>query len=147
MSEMVELKNDNPLAFILAGNCVFTVQNEESRNRFTYRVREPETQRDPARPIHFVDVLVGPDNHRDYQALGYLFKGSEYVHSNKSRCGRDCQSEKVFIWMVARLLNGGLPQIVKIYHHGYCGRCGRLLTVPSSIQLGLGPECAARSGW
>lgn len=145
MSEMIELINDKPLAFILAGNCIFTVQNENTGNRFTFKVREPDEQRDPSKPIHFVDVLCGPDNHRDYQTLGYLFRGSEYVHSNRSRFGADCPSEKAFVWVIARLLKGALPTTVKLYHHGYCGRCGRLLTVPSSIQLGLGPECASKA--
>lgn len=144
MSELVELKSDNPLGFILAGNCVFTVQNTDTKNRFTFRVREPENQRDPSRPIHFVDVLAGPDNNRDYQTLGYLFGGSEYVHSNKSRFGRDCPSETVFVWLVARLLKRALPSVVKLYHHGRCGRCGRTLTVPESIEIGLGPECATK---
>lgn len=141
---LVELKNDNPLSFILAGNCMFTAQNETTGNRFTYRVRKPETQRDPSNPVHFVEVLEGPNNTIDYQWVGMLFKGCEYVHSNKSRFGRDCQSEKVFVWLIARLLSGSLPDTVKLYHHGRCGRCGRILTVPSSIQLGLGPECASK---
>jgi hypothetical protein len=28
------------------------------------------------------------------------------------------------------------------HHEGKCGRCGRLLTVPSSIESGIGPECS-----
>lgn len=31
---------------------------------------------------------------------------------------------------------------VEVWHEGSCGRCGRKLTVPSSIETGLGPECA-----
>lgn len=30
---------------------------------------------------------------------------------------------------------------------GNCARCGRKLTVPASINNGLGPECAGRTGW
>jgi predicted metal-dependent hydrolase len=29
-----------------------------------------------------------------------------------------------------------------VHHEGKCGRCGRLLTVPSSIESGIGPECS-----
>jgi len=28
-----------------------------------------------------------------------------------------------------------------IYHNGNCARCGRVLTTPESILIGLGPEC------
>lgn len=36
------------------------------------------------------------------------------------------------------------PEGYVIKHAGRCGRCGRILTVPESIDLGLGPECAGR---
>ena len=142
MSELVEVKNDNPLGFILAGKCLFTVQNTGTGNRFTFRVRSPKVQRDPSRTAHFVDVLSGPENTRDYTFLGTLFAGTEYSHSRKSVFPAECPSEAAFVWLIARLLTGSLPEAVKLYHHGKCGRCGRTLTVPSSIQLGLGPECA-----
>jgi hypothetical protein len=145
MSELVEVKNSHLLGFVLAGNCLFTIVNESTKNRFTFRVRTPEEQREPAKMVHFVEVLAGPDNGRDYVFLGSLFNGTDYVHSNKSKFGRDCQSETVFVWLIERLLRGLLPESVKLYHHGRCGRCGRILTVPDSIRLGLGPECASKA--
>jgi len=35
---------------------------------------------------------------------------------------------------------------LRIWHRGFCGRCGRPLTVPSSIATGIGPDCAERMG-
>jgi hypothetical protein len=37
-----------------------------------------------------------------------------------------------------------LPKGLKVHHEGRCCRCGRKLTVPESIETGLGPECASR---
>jgi hypothetical protein len=34
-----------------------------------------------------------------------------------------------------------LPECIEIWHEGKCGKCGRQLTVPSSIETGIGPEC------
>jgi hypothetical protein len=34
----------------------------------------------------------------------------------------------------------------EVYHEGRCGRCNRKLTVPESIETGLGPECASKLG-
>ena len=34
-----------------------------------------------------------------------------------------------------------LQDFVEIWHEGKCGKCGRPLTVPSSIENGLGPSC------
>ncbi|MGQ4872128.1 MAG: DUF6011 domain-containing protein, partial [Candidatus Thorarchaeota archaeon] len=46
----------------------------------------------------------------------------------------------------SRLCNGctsvynvALPEKVRIWHEGKCGRCGRRLTVPESIESGYGP--------
>jgi hypothetical protein len=33
-----------------------------------------------------------------------------------------------------------------VWHEGRCGRCGRKLTVPESIESGFGPECASILG-
>jgi hypothetical protein len=39
---------------------------------------------------------------------------------------------------------GELPVTLSMQHEGHCGRCGRTLTHPDSINTGYGPECAAR---
>ena len=131
--------------FILAGNSLFTIANMGTGKHFTFRVQAPEKQKNPAEPVHFVKVLSGPDNQQDYQMIGMLFGGVKYSHWNKSGMGRDCPSEIAFVWLVSRLIEGNLPKEVQIFHHGYCGRCGSLLTTPESIERGLGPVCASKS--
>ena len=132
-------------SFVLAGNCLFTVANMATGNHFTFRCQAPEVQRDPKDPVHFVKVLSGPDNTQDYEMIGMLFSGQKYVHWKKSRFGQDCPSEVAFVWLIAQLLRGTIPDTVKVFHHGYCGRCGKLLTTPESVSLGLGPTCVAKS--
>ena len=39
---------------------------------------------------------------------------------------------------------GRMPLTLTVFHDGKCGRCGRKLTVPESIQSGLGPVCAGQ---
>ena len=57
----------------------------------------------------------------------------------------DSQPIKAFNWCMRYLWAGKpLPEPARIFHMGRCGRCGRALTVPSSIESGLGPECAAK---
>ena len=141
---LVQVKHDLK-SFILAGNCLFTVANLATGNHFTFKVQAPDEQKNPDDPIHFVKVLAGPDNGRDYAMIGMLFSSCKYVHWKKSQFNQDCPSEKVFVWLMARLVQGNLPEQVQVYHHGYCGRCGRLLTVPESIERGLGPECANKA--
>ena len=142
-SNLTQLKGDLR-DFMFAGDAIFTVANHRTGNYFTYKVQAPPEHRNPDKPVWFVKVLNGPDNHRDYQMIGMLFASAEYVHWNKSQFGRDCPSEVAFVWLVARLLQGNLPEAVHMYHHGYCGRCGALLTTPESIERGLGPVCASK---
>lgn len=53
---------------------------------------------------------------------------------------------KVFGWAWFRLFGEGLPPEVEIWHEGSCGCCSRPLTVPASIRLGIGPDCAQKRG-
>lgn len=125
----------NVRQFMLAGNATITVVNEQTGNRFTFKVRQPAK----GKP-HFVQVLTGPDNTSDYTFLGTIFNAQDYRHGKRSSISQNAPSAKVFGWFWSHLDN--LPAQVHVYHEGRCGRCGRKLTVPESIQSGFGPECA-----
>ena len=125
------------LTFILAGNATFTIENAATGNRFTFKVRKPED----GKP-HFVSVLTGPDNEHSYSFLGTVFDGRTYRHGRRSRIAEDAPSARAFEWLFRRLTAGAeLPPPVRICHCGKCGRCGKALTVPESIDAGFGPEC------
>jgi len=122
--------------FVLAGNAVFTLRNLDTGNRVTYKVVKPRGD-----SPHFVRVLTGPDNEGDYSFLGTIFDETRYRYGRKSRIGRDAMSARVFEWAWPRMMTDTLPEQVEFYHEGQCGRCGRRLTVPESIESGFGPEC------
>lgn len=130
--------------FMLAGNATFTIVSGKTGARFTYKVRAKEV--DGGRTLHFVSVLTGADNENDFTFLGTIFDGREFRHGHKSHIGPDAPSAKAFAWAFSRILGGTLGTDASIHHEGKCGRCGRKLTVPSSIETGLGPECAERAG-
>jgi hypothetical protein len=128
------LPTDQHATFILAGNATFTIVNTATGGRFTFRVRQCEDRPE----LYFVQVLTGPENTRDYTYLGTIRDG-KYEHGRKSSIGPDAPSARAFNWFWGHL--NRLPEQVEVWHVGRCGRCGRALTVPESIQLGLGPEC------
>lgn len=133
--------------FILAGNAIFTASNPQGQ-RYTYRVRAWSPKDDPSRVVRFVDWLTGPDNTADYQYLGVLeVDTARLKHTPKSGAGADSLVFRVGAWAI-RCLFGvrPIPLGYTIQHAGRCGRCGRLLTVPESIDRGIGPECAALMG-
>lgn len=130
--------------FIFAGNAYFTVRNSKTGNRFTFRVGKPKIQRIDKQEAHFVSVLTGPQNTDDYSFLGTIFNQSFYKYSIKSRVDEKAQSQKVWAWFFKNLVDGTLPDFIEVWHEGYCGRCGKLLTVPESIEAGFGPDCLGR---
>ena len=127
-------------AFVTAGNAIFTLRNPATGNRFTFRVRRSEP-REGAEPILFVGVLTGEDNTGDYSYLGCIFPDGFRV-TKKSRISADAPSARAFAWFWRRVSAGADVSPAEVWHTGHCGRCGRLLTVPESIETGLGPVCA-----
>jgi hypothetical protein len=133
------------LKFITAGKAIFTIKNEQTGNRFTYRVKKAKPRNDnkPSN-LWFVSVLTGSNNESDYTYIGLLKAYNNlyyYEHGGKSSISPKSQSALVFNWYLQKLQLNTLPPFVRFFHNGYCGRCGHLLTVPESIEKGLGPEC------
>jgi hypothetical protein len=124
--------------FILAGKATFTLRSKATDARFTFKV----TSKDEGK-IHFVSLLNGSDNETSYSYLGHIRQGF-YTHGKKSKIGPAAPSAMAMNWTWGKLVRGGIPETLEIWHEGRCGRCGRKLTVPSSIASGLGPECAQR---
>jgi hypothetical protein len=130
--------------YILGGNATVTLVSKRTGDRFTFRVSESKPRvGEPAgkKPVHFVNVLTGPDNRRDYSFLGTIFPDGGYRRSMKSQIGPDAPSAKAWEWT----WNNLDADQVEVWHEGSCSRCGRALTDPASIERGLGPVCAERS--
>jgi hypothetical protein len=134
------------IRFMLAGNAYVTFQSRRTEARFTYRIEAVKNAGGSpgGSPSHFVSVLTGPDNSRNYEYLGCIYRNSVYAHGRKSRVFERAISAVAFAW-VWRTLSGGLmhPELA-MYHEGRCGRCGRRLTTPRSIEIGLGPTCEGK---
>ena len=127
------IKHELALKFILGGKSFVTFLNTKTDNRFTFKVVKHKKD-----DIYFVNVLTGPDV---YSFVGTVRDGV-YKHSPKSNISNEAQSVKVFNYIVNKLASNNLPDFIEIYHDGRCGKCGRQLTVPDSIETGFGPECA-----
>lgn len=126
--------------FATAGNAIFTVESSRTGARFTYRVR---ARASIGNGVLFVSVLTGSDNENDYSYIGWIDQWHGFRHGGaKSSIGSDASSVIAFAWLWRHRSN---PSPARVYHEGRCGRCGRRLTVPSSIESGLGPECLEKS--
>lgn len=149
LSPVGSLHGEARRRYALAGDAVFTIRSAKTGQRFTYRVRAAEK---PGIASHFVEVLTGPDNTASYEYLGFITplvpsgtqrpgRGARFVHGHKSRIGPDAPSAKAFAWCWERLALPSSTFAFDFIHSGRCGKCGRLLTDPTSIEVGLGPTC------
>lgn len=135
--------------FILAGNATFTIEQPDG-SWSTFKVQHvPANGKFPE--AWFVKMLTGANNETDYSYLGKLddFTGQVSVTA------KSCLPANHF---KIRLLNRVLARIwsddaeaferhgYKVHHEGRCGKCGRKLTVPESVEQGIGPECRKAMG-
>lgn len=137
-------------AFILAGNATVTFQSVKTSSHFTFKVRASEDG-----GVHFVSLLTGSDNEADYRYIGFVKEGA-FIYAKLVKkedkkvpnpITEDAPGVKAFVWTWKRISADVEQADVEMFHEGKCGRCGRKLTVPSSIATGLGPECASKMGF
>ncbi len=142
--------------FIEAGRAVITIVSKASGNRYTFRFSRPDeadtqlhNQAFGTRPI-WVSLLSGQDNEADYSFMGTIFPArstTELRPSSRSKVGTTAPSWIAMMWFLDCLYGDEVDQErllrqAEVWHEGRCGRCGRKLTVPESIAIGFGPDCA-----
>lgn len=129
--------------YTMAGNATLTLTSRKTQQSYTFRVRAPHHQAEN-KPIRFVSLLTGPQNETDYTYLGLLRNG-EFNLTAKSKMTADSAPVKAFDFFNRNVINSKmLPAMLEVRHEGRCGRCGRKLTVATSIDGGIGPECAKK---
>lgn len=121
--------------FIRAGRAVFTIRSKRTGQRYTYKV----VRKDDYDMWH-VRVLSGPDNTSDYNYIGFI--GRDGMRFVPKRGAKITPSGAAFRWFLENVESDK----VEVWHEGRCGRCGRALTVPSSIESGFGSKCREAMG-
>ena len=127
---------EQALKFITGGKSTFTVRSIKTGVRFTYKVKQVEEH-----APFFVKVLNGPDNEYNYDYIGFMRSNNLDLQAGNN--GKPhALSFKSLQWVMSRLKTGVIPEGLEIWHEGTCCRCNRKLTVPESVESGIGPECA-----
>jgi hypothetical protein len=145
--------------FVTAGRAIFTVEptqvfidanarkGKKVQPHYTFRVNhKPASEK--GGECYFVALLTGQDNENDYTYLGLLVDQGEVKLTKGSRYADDSFPVRIIRRVLFRLFRDEAALIEskgwKVHHEGRCGRCGRTLTVPESIESGIGPECARK---
>lgn len=126
--------------YITGGNAIVTLKSTETGKHFTFKVKCARKYINDPKKFLFVSVLTGSDNNSSYTYIG-MIKNNRFQLTQKSAFGMDAPSVMVFDWFSRHVYLNSLPETCEVYHVGKCGRCGRRLTVPESLEWGLGPEC------
>jgi len=136
--------NEKTFGHLLSGRAIFTLESKATGTRFTYKVTKKEEDGKP--PLYFVGLLSGPNNSQDYRYLAFVGAEESLPRLTARSCaGEDAASYKAIRWAFHMLGQEKVEEFseqVNVWHEGRCFRCSRRLTVPESIQTGLGPVCA-----
>lgn len=129
--------------FFEGGDAIFTVSNTKGEH-YTYRI----SKHDPKKPF-YIYLLTGPDNMSDYTYMGVynpLYRTA--VITKASTYNLESLPVRVLQWAIHMVASKtAFPTGYSCCHEGRCCRCGHRLTTTESIERGIGPECAERSGW
>jgi hypothetical protein len=138
-------------SFALAGKATVTIESLKTGAHYTYKIEKAKSG-----SAWFVSVLSGPSNETDFTYMGMLFSseqktwfghnGTEFRLTKKSRYTDDAVCVRAFRFFWRFVEAGAMPQDMNVRHSGACGRCGRTLTTPESLDRGIGPECANKLG-
>lgn len=131
--------------FALAGKATLTFESHKSGDHFTYQINKAD---DASNLLYFVGLLTGPNNETDFTYIGILSDRNGYALklTKKSKLPATAKPVAAFNWVWNDVLANREPRCVTVHHEGSCGRCGRTLTTPESIDRGIGPECAKVMG-
>lgn len=137
------LEEKDALEFMFSGYAIVTFQSLRTGTRFTYKIvkAKPKKGQQLKSPLHYVMLLRGPNNHKDYTYMGHCWNKNNFTLRESEAITKEAESYKAFIWVFKKLLLNSLNNKVAIYRYNFCGRCGELLTVPESIMSGYGPVC------
>lgn len=146
--------------FVTAGRAIFTLEIPDTfrtnwkaefgdtvKPHYTFKVNFKKGE-GSYKDTYFIQLFTGTDN---AEYLHYTYLGMLDIQTGEVKItGKSCRDEDS---VEVKLLRRTLKRVwadesdvleqhgFKLYHEGKCGRCGRLLTTPESVTLGLGPEC------
>ena len=136
------LKNiKDVINYLFGSKSTITLKSGDTGKWFTFKIRKHKE----IDSIFFVSLLVGPDNDNSYKYLGTIFindKNFSFKLTKKSSITKESLSFKAFNFFIYNLNKNVLHEKLEVYHNGSCSKCGRKLTTPRSLEIGMGPICS-----
>lgn len=141
-------------------NGFWTISSSRSGEHRTFRIRTLSKDSKFAPGERTIGLLTGPDNTSAYKDFGFVTTDGINVWRRFQKGGQEanggayCNGRMSAFEFYARVAWGLLVENdaspfraagYSVEGHGTCVKCGRMLTTPESIELGIGPVCASKS--
>jgi hypothetical protein len=122
---------------------IVSILNPKTGNHRTFRIKTLRGSWRTGQRI--LEILDGPDNTRDYRMFAWVKSTGIEMMGNYRYPGVDGEPNdwEKFAAMIEnpqRFIRWGLEYNIS----GHCRRCGRVLTTPRSVSLGIGPTCEGK---
>jgi hypothetical protein len=126
--------------FFFGGRSTFTIKSEKTGLWKTFKISRPR-----GKDVFFAQLLAGPDNEHSFVYIGIVDIETGTLRLTKNSKRNEQSPDVVTLrWFLTHLFTDKQLTNATVYHEGKCGCCGRKLTVPESIERGIGPECWSR---
>lgn len=127
--------------FMFAGRAVFTLENRETKNYITFKIKQLRKAGKLVPNQFSVQCKALGDTTFGYVFLGFMHTDIQEFRPNK-RTSASHLGFKTFYWLLDHFnVLEDYSDRLDIYHEGACCKCGMPLTVPESIEDGIGPIC------
>jgi Family of unknown function (DUF6011) len=129
--------------YLVAGKATFTVEYG-NHQWLTYRIIKKDPKPPYQRTTYFLRLMEGSSNLSYARYVGIVDPDDgTLISTRKSDYLEGSEEFDIAAVALGALLGGDqLPKGWNILRSNTCGRCGKALTTPESIESGIGPECA-----
>lgn len=129
---------DTLMKFLTSKKPIFTIKSLATGQHYSYQLKS-STQ--PLRRTPSVSFVTANPLGSGSTYIGHI-SWAWLVLSSGVKGDAQHPAFTPLHWYIKQLHKGSVPTAATLEHNGTCGKCGRPLTDPDSIQLGLGPTCA-----
>lgn len=135
--------NAEPVTPVVHSGTYTIVLNEAGDYR-TIRISDvPESMGKP-KGMQIAAYLSGPDNEASYMGFAFVTSGTYHPWKNWSTDLASMTFKALVVLLESNAETRAEYGYAYAVESGRCYRCNRKLTVPASISMGLGPDCAKK---
>lgn len=125
--------------YIFGGHGVVTLLSDKTGVHHTYSFYAPEIRK-PGDDIMFINTLIDGS---EWNYVG-MYRNGKFKLTAKSKYKIDSAIVKGVAYIFKMMLADYRDESMHLLHEGICCRCGRPLTNPNSIEIGIGPTCLTK---